>query len=113
MIRRLPCPGCGREVLIREGARRGALIECGNCAGVLFRLAAEGGREALRMVQLVSCPVCGERIPVNEGTPEGTLIRHAGASLRVTRSFGAFALETNGGESPRCGPSARDRSLNC
>lgn len=85
------------------------LIECGNCAGVLFRLVAEGGREALRTVFLVSCPACGERIPVDERTPEGTLIRHRGTSLRLTRAFGAFALEPDGEVPPQCVPFIRGR----
>lgn len=112
MIRRLPCPGCGQEIPVSAGARPGALIECGNCAGVLFRLPAEGGREALRVVQLVSCPACGDQIPVDERTPEGTLIRHRGTSLRLTRAFGAFALEPDGEESPRCVPFIHGRPGN-
>jgi hypothetical protein len=107
MIRRLPCPGCGQQIPVPAGAKPGSLIECGNCAGVLFRLAAAAGREVLRMVQFVSCPACGERIPVNEGTPEGTIIRHRGTSLRLTRAFGAFALEPDGMEPPQCVPFIR------
>ena len=73
--------------------KEGGLFDCANCAGVKFRLRGEGAGATLGLVQMVSCPGCGERIPVDDDTAEGTLIRHDGALFRLTREFGAFALE--------------------
>ncbi len=100
--RHLFCPGCGTDIPVPRDARPGDLIECESCAGVLFRLVEEGGREALRLVQRVSCPACGERIPVGDDTPEGTILCHGGASFRLRKEFGAFALEPRDGERPLC-----------
>jgi len=96
VTRRLPCPGCGQEIPVPAGGRLGDLIECGNCAGARFRLAAEGGREVLKIVQLVSCPVCGDPIPVDDDTPEGSAVEHDGRRFRLVREFGAFSLEAAG-----------------
>jgi hypothetical protein len=91
------------EIPVPWDAKAGDLIACGNCAGVLFRLGEEGGKDVLALVQLVSCPVCGERIPVDDGTPEGDTVRHGGAEFRLAKEFGAFTLEPVPGAQPVCG----------
>jgi len=96
VTRRLPCPGCGQEIPVPPGARPGDLIECENCAGVKFRLCAEGGREILKLVHLIRCPACGEPIPVDDETPEGSTVEHDGRTFRLAREFGAFSLEEAG-----------------
>ncbi|HJM43253.1 MAG: hypothetical protein QGH70_05025 [Nitrospinota bacterium] len=92
------------DIPVPWDAKGGDLIECENCAGVLFRLTGQGGRDALRIVQLVSCPFCEETIPVDDDTPEGTVIRHGGAEFTLTKEFGAFSLELAGGQRPGCVP---------
>lgn len=74
----------------------GDLIECPYCAGILLRLVIENGEESLRLVQLVTCPLCGERFPFDDDTPAGTIVELCGERLRLTREFGAFALEPVG-----------------
>ena len=94
--RRLFCPGCSTFIPVPPDAKPGGLIACGNCAGAKFRLAVEGGKEVLRLVQLVSCPACGEPIPVDDDTPEGVIVEHGGRRFRLKREFGAFSLEEAG-----------------
>ena len=74
----------------------GGLFDCANCAGVKFRLRGAGAGATLGLVQMVSLPGCGERIPVDDDAAAGTLIRCDGALYRLTREFGAFALEPAG-----------------
>lgn len=92
------------DIPVPWDAKVGDVVECENCAGVLFRLVEEGGQGILRPVQLVSCPFCDERIPVDDDTPEGRVIRHGGAAYRLVREFGAFSLELADGERPGCAP---------
>lgn len=91
--RKLRCPGCTQMIPVPASAGPGDLIECGNCAGVRFRLCAEGGREFLKLVQLVTCPVCGEPLPVDDDTPEGVVVEHDSRRFGLSREFGAFSLE--------------------
>lgn len=94
--RKLFCPGCSSLIPVPNGAKPGDLIACENCAGARFRLVVEGGKEVLRLVQLVSCPACGEPVPVDDDTPEGTHVEHDGRRFRLVREFGAFSLEEAG-----------------
>ena len=91
--RRLFCPGCGKLISVRAAAGPGDLIDCPNCAGIQLRLAVEDGKEVLRLVQLVTCPACGKRFPFDDDTPEGTLVELCGVEFKLTKEFGAFALE--------------------
>ncbi|MEE9240155.1 MAG: hypothetical protein V3U53_03090 [bacterium] len=91
--RRLLCPGCGKLISIPAAAGPGDLIDCPNCAGIQLRLAVEDGKEVLRLVQLVTCPACGERFPFDDDTSEGTLVELCGVEFKLTKEFGAFALE--------------------
>ncbi len=90
--RRLLCPGCGKLISV-PAAGPGDLIDCPSCAGIQLRLAVEDGKEVLRLVQLVTCPACGERFPFDDDTPEGTLVELCGVEFKLTKEFGAFALE--------------------
>ena len=91
--RRLICPGCGKLISVPAAAGPGDLIDCPNCEGIQLRLAVEDGKEVLRLVQLVTCPACGERFPFDDDTPEGTLVELCGVEFKLTKEFGAFALE--------------------
>lgn len=91
--RRLLCPGCGKMIPVPAGTAPGDLIDCPYCAGIKLRLALEGGSEVLRLVQMVTCPACGERFPFDDDTPAGTRVELCGRMFRLTREFGALALE--------------------
>ncbi|MBI2880434.1 MAG: hypothetical protein HYY21_02540 [Candidatus Tectomicrobia bacterium] len=90
------------DIPVPWDAKDGDLIECENCAGVLFRLRRKGGQDSLHVVQLVSCPFCGERVPVDDDAPEGSVIRHGGAAFALVKEFGAFSLEPLNDERPGC-----------
>lgn len=92
------------DIPVPWDAKGGDLIECENCAGVLFRLSEQGGGDILRLVHLVSCPFCEETIPVDDHTPEETVTRHGGAEFTLTKEFGAFSLELAAGQRPGCKP---------
>ena len=92
------------DIPVPWDAKKGDLIECENCAGVLVRLTGDGGQDALRVVQLVSCPFCEERVPVDDDTPGETVIRHGGAEYTLTKEFGGFSMELAGGQRPGCVP---------
>ena len=91
--RRILCPGCGTQIPVPWDTQEGVLIECDNCAGVMFQLCVEDGREVLRLVQLVSVPSSDDRIPVDDDTLEGSVIEHDGNRYKLTKEFGAFSLE--------------------
>ncbi len=74
----------------------GDMIDCEYCAGIKLRLAIDGGKEVLRLVQMVTCPACGERFPFDDDTPAGTVVELCGEAFRLTKEFGAFALEPVG-----------------
>ena len=90
------------DIPVPWDAKNGDVIECENCAGVLFRLVGQSGKDALKTVQLVSCPFCDEKIPVDEDTPEGTEIHHEGATYTLVKEFGAFSLELIEGQKSSC-----------
>ena len=95
------------DIPVPWDAKGGDLIECGNCAGVLFRLSEQDGGDILRLVQLVSCPFCEETIPVDDNTPlEGAILCHGGVEFTLTKEFGAFSLELAGGQRPGLVPAA-------
>jgi len=92
------------DIPVPWDAKVGKLIECENCAGVLFRIQKEGDQDLLQLVQLVSCPFCEERIPVDGDSREGTVIPHRGAVFKLVKEFGAYTLELSDGENPSCVP---------
>ncbi len=94
--RRLLCPGCGKMVLVPAEVMPNDMIDCPNCAGIKLRLMIEDGKEVLRLVQMVTCPACGERFPFDDDTPAGTIVELCGEEFRLTKEFGAFALEPVG-----------------
>jgi hypothetical protein len=83
-------------------AKPGEVIECENCAGVLFRLIRNNVQDALGIVHLVSCPYCGKMIRIDDDTPEGSLVYHGGVSFTLAKEFGAFSLELVDGQRPGC-----------
>ena len=96
---RLICPDCGQPILVPDDAQAGDLLECPECAGILFRLQPMSGRLQGQQVQMVSCPGTDQLVEILCGTPVGTVYHCDGRSYVLTYAFGSYALEASSSRS--------------
>jgi hypothetical protein len=75
--------------------RPGDIIECPQCAGLAFRVSADGVGWVATIAHRVSCPDCDRVITLPEGARSGDTIECCGRRYRLTFEYGAFAAEPN------------------
>ena len=114
------CPGCGEARDLGTEVPLGAVIACTWCAGVLFRLAHQGGEYVLHEVPQASCPQCQAPQLLPDTVQPGDTFRHCDRTFVVSYAYGAYALEpmdsgghhaphTDGATEQACGREADSR----
>ena len=87
------CPGCGEVRGLGAEVQPGAVIACAWCAGVLFRLAQQGGAYVLHEAPQASCPQCQALQLLPDTIRPGDTFRHCDRTFVVSYAYGAYALE--------------------
>ena len=87
------CHGCGEVRELGAEVQLGAVIACTWCAGVLFRLARQGGEYVLHEVPQASCPQCQAPQLLPDTVQPGDTFRHCDRTFVVSYAYGAYALE--------------------
>jgi len=87
------CPGCGEVRDLGAEVQPGTVITCTWCAGVLFRLAQQGGEYVLQEVPQASCPQCQALLLLPDTVRPGDTFRHCDRTFVVSYAYGAYALE--------------------
>jgi hypothetical protein len=89
------CNGCGQEIAIPDGIKRGDIFECDcpNCAGLSLRASEKDGIWSVTPVKTASCAIGEETIILPDEVRPGNIIECHGVKQRVTYAYGAYALE--------------------
>jgi len=89
------CNGCGQEIAIPDGIKRGEIFECDcpNCAGLSLRASEKDGVWSVTEVKKASCAVGDETLILSDDVKVGDIIECHGIKQRVTYAYGTYALE--------------------